>query len=134
MQITPVTSVNTKAVNNNSFTEVKQNLKQIQNLSTSNQAAINDLDQAINTQVTYLAQAANYTIQLSDASLPTIDGTSDKLANLDRLITNYQIINSSSTKLNPGFIGVLVGSVLALILLVTGLVVLLIFLRRKKNK
>lgn len=134
MQIAPVTSTSTRAANNSSSAQAKQNLQQMQNLSTSNQTTINNLDQDINNQVADLKQAANYTAQLAEASLPTVDGTSDKLLNVDKLITNYQTINSSSTKLNPGFIGVLAGSIAALILLVTAIVVLSILLKRKKNK
>lgn len=134
MQIAPVTSTSTRAANNSSSAQAKQNLQQMQNLSTSNQTTINNLDQDINNQVADLKQAANYTAQLAEASLPTVDGTSDKLLNVDKLITNYQTINSSSTKLNPGFIGVLAGSIAALILLVAGIVVLSILLKRKKNK
>lgn len=134
MQIAPVTSASARVANNDSATQAKQNLQQMQNLSTSNQTTINNLDQDINNQVADLKQAANYTAQLAEASLPTVDGTSDKLLNVDKLITNYQTINSSSTKLNPGFIGVLAGSIAALILLVTAIVVLSILLKRKKNK
>lgn len=134
MQIAPVTSASARVANNNSSAQAKQNLQQIQNLSTSNQTTINNLDQDINNQVADLKQAANYTAQLAEASLPTVDGTSDKLLNVDKLITNYQTINSSSTKLNPGFIGVLAGSIAALILLIAGTVVLSILLKRKKNK
>lgn len=134
MQIAPVTSANARAVSNNSSAQAKQDLQQMQNLSTSNQTTINNLDQDINNQVADLKQAANYTAQLAEASLPTVDGTSDKLLNVDKLITNYQTINSSSTKLNPGFIGVLAGSIAAFILLVTAIVVLSILLKRKKNK
>lgn len=134
MQIAPVTSASARVANNNSSTQAKQNLQQMQNLSTSNQTTINNLEQDINNQVADLKQAANYTAQLAEASLPTVDGTSDKLLNVDKLITNYQTINSSSTKLNPGFIGVLAGSIAAFILLVTAIVVLSILLKRKKNK
>lgn len=134
MQIAPVTTASARAANNSSSAQAKQNLQQMQNLSTSNQTTINNLDQDINNQVADLKQAANYTAQLAEASLPTVDGTSDKLLNVDKLITNYQTINSSSTKLNPGFIGVLAGSIAALILLVTAIVVLSILLKRKKNK
>lgn len=134
MQITPVTTASARAANNSSSAQAKQNLQQMQNLSTSNQTTINNLDQDINNQVADLKQAANYTAQLAEASLPTVDGTSDKLLNVDKLITNYQTINSSSTKLNPGFIGVLAGSIAALILLVTTIVVLSILLKRKRNK
>ncbi len=134
MQIAPVTSASARVANNNSSAQAKQNLQQMQNLSTSNQTTINNLDQDINNQVADLKQAANYTAQLAEASLPTVDGTSDKLLNVDKLITNYQTINSSSTKLNPGFIGVLAGSIAALILLVATIVVLSILLKRKKNK
>ncbi len=134
MQIAPVTTASARAASNNSPNQAKQNLQQMQNLSTSNQTTINNLDQDINNQVADLKQAANYTAQLAEASLPTVDGTSDKLLNVDKLITNYQTISSSSTKLNPGFIGVLAGSIAALILLVTGIVVLSILLKRKKNK
>lgn len=134
MQIAPVTTASARAANNSSSAQAKQNLQQMQNLSTSNQTSINNLDQDINNQVADLKQAANYTAQLAEASLPTVDGTSDKLLNVDKLITNYQTINSSSTKLNPGFIGVLAGSIAALILLVTAIVVLSILLKRKKNK
>lgn len=134
MQIAPVTTASARVANNSSSTQAKQNLQQIQNLSTSNQTTINNLDQDINNQVADLKQAANYTAQLAEASLPTVDGTSDKLLNVDKLITNYQTINSSSTKLNPGFIGVLAGGIVALILLVTAIVVLSILLKRKRNK
>lgn len=134
MQIAPVTSVSARVASNNSATQAKQNLQQMQNLSTSNQTTINNLDQDINNHVADLKQAANYTAQLAEASLPTVDGTSDKLLNVDKLITNYQTINSSSTKLNPGFIGVLAGSIAAFILLVTAIVVLSILLKRKRNK
>lgn len=134
MQIAPVTTASARAANNSSSAQAKQNLQQMQNLSTSNQTTINNLDQDINNQVADLKQAANYTAQLAEASLPTVDGTSDKLLNVDKLITNYQTISSSSTKLNPGFIGVLAGSIAALILLVTAIVVLSILLKRKKNK
>ncbi len=134
MQIAPVTIASARAASNNSPDQAKQNLQQMQNLSTSNQTTINNLDQDINNQVADLKQAANYTAQLAEASLPTVDGTSDKLLNVDKLITNYQTINSSSTKLNPGFIGVLAGSIAALILLVATIVVLSILLKRKKNK
>lgn len=134
MQIAPVTTASARAASNNSPDQAKQNLQQMQNLSTSNQTTINNLDQDINNQVADLKQAANYTAQLAEASLPTVDGTSDKLLNVDKLITNYQTINSSFTKLNPGFIGVLAGSIAALILLVAGIVVLSILLKRKKNK
>lgn len=134
MQIAPVTTASARAANNSSSAQAKQNLQQMQNLSTSNQTTINNLDQDINNQVADLKQAANYTAQLAEASLPTVDGTSDKLLNVDKLITNYQTINSSSTKLNPGFIGVLAGSIAALILLVTTIVVLSILLKRKRNK
>ena len=134
MQIAPVTSASARAANNSSSAQAKQNLQQMQNLSTSNQTTINNLDQDINNQVADLKQAANYTAQLAEASLPTVDGTSDKLLNVDKLITNYQTINSSSTKLNPGFIGVLAGGIVALILLVTAIVVLSILLKRKRNK
>lgn len=134
MQIAQVTTTSARVANNNSSTQAKQNLQQMQNLSTSNQTTINNLDQDINNQVADLKQAANYTAQLAEASLPTVDGTSDKLLNVDKLITNYQAINSSSTKLNPGFIGVLAGSIAALILLVAGIVVLSILLKRKRNK
>lgn len=134
MQIAPVTSASARVANNSSSAQAKQNLQQMQNLSTSNQTTINNLDQDINNQVADLKQAANYTAQLAEASLPTVDGTSDKLLNVDKLITNYQTINSSSTKLNPGFIGVLAGSIAALILLVTAIVVLSILLKRKRNK
>lgn len=134
MQIAPVTSASARVANDNSSTQAKQDLQQMQNLSTSNQTTINNLDQDINNQVADLKQAANYTAQLAEASLPTVDGTSDKLLNVDKLITNYQTINSSSTKLNPGFIGVLAGGIVALILLVTAIVVLSILLKRKRNK
>lgn len=134
MQIAPVTSTSTRAANNSSSAQAKQDLQQMQNLSTSNQTTINNLDQDINNQVADLKQAANYTAQLAEASLPTVDGTSDKLLNVDKLITNYQTISSSSTKLNPGFIGVLAGSIAVFILLVTGIVVLSILLKRKRNK
>ena len=134
MQIAPVTIASARAANDSSSAQAKQNLQQMQNLSTSNQTTINNLDQDINNQVADLKQAANYTAQLAEASLPTVDGTSDKLLNVDKLITNYQTISSSSTKLNPGFIGVLAGSIAVFILLVTGIVVLSILLKRKKNK
>lgn len=134
MQIAQVTTASARVANNDSATQAKQNLQQMQNLSTSNQTTINNLDQDINNQVADLKQAANYTAQLAEASLPTVDGTSDKLLNVDKLITNYQTISSSSTKLNPGFIGVLAGSIAALILLVTAIVVLSILLKRKRNK
>lgn len=134
MQIALVTSASARVANNNSSDQANQNLQQMQNLSTSNQTTINNLDQDINNQVADLKQAANYTAQLAEASLPTVDGTSDKLLNVDKLITNYQTINSSSTKLNPGFIGVLAGGIAALILLVTAIVVLSILLKRKRNK
>lgn len=134
MQIAPVTSVSARVASNNSSAQAKQDLQQMQNLSTSNQTTINNLDQDINNQVADLKQAANYTAQLAEASLPTVDGTSDKLLNVDKLITNYQTISSSSTKLNPGFIGVLAGGIVALILLVTAIVVLSILLKRKRNK
>lgn len=134
MQIAPVTTASARAANNSSSAQAKQNLQQMQNLSTSNQTNINNLDQDINNQVADLKQAANYTAQLAEASLPTVDGTSNKLLNVDKLITNYQTISSSSTKLNPGFIGVLAGGIVALILLVTAIVVLSILLKRKRNK
>lgn len=132
LDLQTISSANVRLADN-SFAGVKQTLNQIKNLTVANHDDITNLVSDINTQTTNLSEATNYVSEMGNVDLPNIFGTSDQAAKLDKLISDYQPLTYSKTKLNDGFIGTVIGGSIAGILVIVATVIFLLSLRNKKT-
>lgn len=85
------------------------------------------IDSTLNDQV-------NLINGFGDVDLPNIFGSSQQAADIQKQIDNYKNINVNKTKLNDGFIGTLVASIVVGLLLIVGIGIFLNSLRRNKAK
>ncbi len=132
LDLQTISSANARLADN-SVAGVKQTLNQIKNLTVTNHDDITNLVSDINTQTTNLSEATNYVSEMGNVDLPNIFGTSDQAAKLDKLISDYQPLTYSKTKLNDGFIGTVIGGSIAGILVIVATVIFLLSLRNKKT-
>lgn len=111
----------------------KETLNEIKNITSKNQNEISNFITSIDPHFENIKNSLNLINEMGNVNLPNIFGTSEQASKLDKLIQNYKDINVSKTKLNDGFIGTIVSSIIVGTLGIVGLIIFLLSLRKVKT-